>query len=110
MNLLLHKDYTAGHNEAMEDFRVDDSFVSDFDQFDLTLIVDKHKIHVLKAVLCIASPVFRTMFRSDFKEKEQNEIQLPGKKYNDVVSFLKCIYPNQVQNVTSKLLFILMRY
>lgn len=96
----------------IETFEVDESFVSESGQFDITLIVEKHKIHVSKTVLCIASPVFRAMFRSDFKEKTKSEIQLPGKYYNDIVSFMNCIYPDRIANVTSKLcffFFILMR-
>lgn len=84
----------------MEDYEVDDQFVRETGQFDLTLIVEKHKIHVSKAVLCIASPVFRAMLESNFKEKEQIEVCLPEKKYADVVNFLGCFYPDHLEIVT----------
>lgn len=51
-------------------------------------------------MLGIASPVFRAMFDSDFKEKDKSEVDLPGKNYNDFVEFLKCIYPDKLNHIT----------
>jgi hypothetical protein len=67
---------------------------------DLTLIVENHKIPVSKAVLCIASPVFRTMLKGHFREKTETEIPLPGKRYKNFVEFLRCIYPDKMQKVS----------
>ncbi|XP_053400198.1 kelch-like protein 8 [Mercenaria mercenaria] len=84
----------------MESYQTDDRFVRDAGNSDLTLIVQQHKIQVHKTVLAVASPVFRTMFESDFKEKDQQEIELPGKKYEDFMEFLSCLYPNHLKIVT----------
>jgi len=48
--------------------------------WDVILIVDNRKIYANKAILSIWSPVFETMFKSNFKEKESSEISLPGNK------------------------------
>ncbi|XP_053400203.1 uncharacterized protein LOC128557201 [Mercenaria mercenaria] len=81
-------------------YQTDDRFVRDAGNSDLTLIVQQNKIQVHKTVLAVASPVFRTMFESDFKEKDQQEIELQGKKYEDFVEFLSCLYPNHLKIVT----------
>lgn len=46
--------------------------------YDVILIVDNRKLYCNKALLSIWSPVFETMFKSNFKEKESSEINLPG--------------------------------
>lgn len=65
-----------------------------FPETDVTLIVEDQKIHVNKAALSEHSPVFGTMFKSQFKERSAKEITLVDKKAADVVEFLKSFYPN----------------
>ena len=60
---------------------------------DVVLVVEGEKLHVHRAVLALCSPVFETMFTSDFQEKEKKEIPLPGKKANEVKELLQVIYP-----------------
>lgn len=72
---------------------------------DLTLVVEGKKMHVSKAVLALASPVFTTMFESDFLEKNKEEIELKGKKYKDMVEFLQSIYPSTRKSVTIDTVF-----
>lgn len=69
---------------------------------DIALVVEGKKLFVNKAILAVASPVFNTMFYSNFKEKNAKEVSLPNKKYDDMVTFLKSIYPDCVQPLTSK--------
>lgn len=69
------------------DFTLEDDLSS------LTLIVESHRLHVHKEVLAAWSPVFKAMFTSDFKEKEQREIELPDKKVEEFVELLHCMYP-----------------
>lgn len=64
-----------------------------FPETDVTLVVEGQKIHVNKAVLSEHSPVFDTMFKSQFKESTAKEIILEDKKAEDVVEFLSCFYP-----------------
>ncbi|XP_062568616.1 uncharacterized protein LOC134230784 [Saccostrea cucullata] len=72
-----------------------DYFPYDPDLTDLTLIVEGRKIHVIKAVLMDASPVFRKMFTDDFKEKNEAEVCLSGKEYSSFILFLRCIFPRE---------------
>lgn len=60
---------------------------------DVILIVDNRKLYCNKAILSIWSPVFETMFKSNFKEKDSNEVSLPDKSYDDVYDLLQVIYP-----------------
>lgn len=69
---------------------------------DFTLIVEGQNLYVSKAVLAIASPVFERMFQSSFQESSPDTLELAGKKLDDVLEFLRCIYPNTVAQVTSK--------
>ncbi|XP_045183943.2 uncharacterized protein LOC123542271 [Mercenaria mercenaria] len=61
---------------------------------DFTLIVEDTRFCVAKNILALASPVFDRMFESDFKERTTDELELPGKKADDVKEFLLAIYPN----------------
>ncbi|XP_060591760.1 uncharacterized protein LOC132746577 [Ruditapes philippinarum] len=60
---------------------------------DFTLIVEGEKLYVSKAILAFASPVFDRMFQSEFREKDQAELNLPGKKVREMRDFLRFIYP-----------------
>lgn len=71
--------------------------------FDLDLIVEDTKFRVSKNVLSVASPVFDSMFHSDFKESGCSELQLPGKSAEIVHEFLRCIYPDTLSDITPKI-------
>lgn len=69
---------------------------------DLKLIVEGKAIYVNKAVLALISPVFETMFTANFKEKETDELELPGKSYDSFVNFLQCVYPGSSKQITAE--------
>nr|XP_022301897.1 BTB and MATH domain-containing protein 47-like [Crassostrea virginica] len=73
----------------------DSYFPHDPEVTDFTFIVDNRKFHVAKVVLIDASPVFRRMFKGDFKEKNITELELPGKDGTIFEFFLRCIYPRE---------------
>ena len=60
---------------------------------DAVLVVEDERLHVHRAVLAMASPVFEKMFTSEFQEKDSNEIPLPGKSSTEVKELLLMIYP-----------------
>ncbi|KAK3610812.1 hypothetical protein CHS0354_015620 [Potamilus streckersoni] len=60
---------------------------------DLQLKVEGKDLYVPKSFLTLVSPVFRLMFESDFNEKDLDVLTLPGKIYEDVLTFLKCTHP-----------------
>ena len=69
----------------------------------VTLIVEGQRLYVHKEVLAAWSPVFKSMFTRDFKEKELGEIELPEKKVEDFVELLHCMYP-PIKQITGTLL------
>jgi len=60
---------------------------------DVVLVVEEQKFYVHRSTLSMWSPVFETMFTSEFKERNMNEIPLPGKKASDIKELLLIIYP-----------------
>ena len=54
---------------------------------DVVLVVEEERLHVHRAVLAIASPVFEKMFTLEFQEKDKNEIPLPGKSSTEIKDF-----------------------
>ncbi|KAL3881844.1 hypothetical protein ACJMK2_028236 [Sinanodonta woodiana] len=80
----------------------DIDFTRKSDWTDLQLKVEDKELYVPKSHLALVSPVFRLMFESDFKEKDMNVLPLPGKKYEDVLTFLNCTHPGKLQKVTCK--------
>lgn len=63
-----------------------------FLQSDVILEVESKQLHVRKQVLAENSPVFKRMFESNFKERRDVKISLPGKKYKDFEMFLRTFY------------------
>ncbi|XP_045183825.2 uncharacterized protein LOC123542190 [Mercenaria mercenaria] len=101
-------DETENENqkESFENIKQTENKTSTFDfteqswRTDFVLIVEGTKLYVAKNILSLASPVFDTMFQSNFKESSCDELELPGKKLNDVIEFLRCIYPNTFTQIT----------
>lgn len=65
-------------------------------------MVENEKFHVHRLILSMNSPVFKAMFKSAFKEVTNDEISLPEKKANEVLDFLKQLYIQERQEITSK--------
>lgn len=82
---------------AMETSKSEDKQL-DFSQpwklSDVVLVVEEERIHVHRAVLSISSPVFEKMFTSEFREKDNIEVPLPGKLSAEVKELLLMIYPS----------------
>lgn len=93
---------TYNTEDGKNDFEVENPFIEKKGITDLALVVEDKKLFVSKVLLSIASPVFKKMFLSDFKEIDAKELPLPGKKYKDVLEFLKCIYPNMQKDFSCK--------
>jgi len=60
---------------------------------DVVLVVEDQKFHVHRSTLSMWSPVFETMFTSQFKERSMYEIPLPGKKASEIKELLLIMYP-----------------
>ena len=46
--------------------------------YDVVLIVENRRLYANRALLSIWSPVFETMFKGNFKEKDALDMTLPG--------------------------------
>lgn len=68
-------------------------FTSPDEMSSVTFIIEEHKLYVHREILAAWSPVFKSMFVRDFKEREMKEIELPEKRVDDFVELLHCIYP-----------------
>jgi len=64
---------------------------------DVVLVVEDRKFHVHRSTLSMWSPVFETMFTSEFKEKTSPEIPLPVKRASEIEALLKLIYSRKEQ-------------
>ena len=60
---------------------------------DIVLVVEGQKLYFNKSLLSMCSPVFSRMFAGDFKEKEAEEVKLPGKTLKSMVLFFKQLHP-----------------
>ena len=74
-------------DQEFVDFTISDPLSS------VTLEVEDQLLYVHKEVLAIWSPVFRSMFLGNFKESKESSIPLPGKKVDELVELLHCMYP-----------------
>ena len=61
---------------------------------DVVLVVEDETFHVHRSILAFWSPVFEKMFTSEFKEKNNDEIPLPGKKASEIQHLLLMLYPS----------------
>ena len=85
-------------------------FSEPWEDSDVILVVEDENFHVHRLILSMNSPVFKAMFKSQFKEATANEIPLPGKKASEVLDFLKQIYFQYIEErveITCKFNFIL---
>ena len=69
---------------------------------DVILVVEDQRFHVHRSTLAFWSPVFEKMFSSDFKEKNNDEIPLPGKKASEIKELLQIMYPSLEEKVVAK--------
>ena len=75
--------------------RMKHRFSEPWEDSDLILVVEDEKFHVHRLIMSMNSPVFKAMFKSQFKEATANEIPLPEKKANEMLDILKRVYSKQ---------------
>ena len=67
---------------------------------DAILVVEGFRIPVIKAVLCLVSPVLREKYRT--ATGEVPEAELLGQSLQDAIMFLTWIYPDNGRSLTCK--------
>ena len=60
---------------------------------DVVLVVQEKEFHVHRSILSLQSPVFKAMFEGNFKDAQQDKIELKGDKYEAMLLFLQLLYP-----------------
>ncbi|XP_021354347.1 uncharacterized protein LOC110450891 isoform X2 [Mizuhopecten yessoensis] len=75
----------------------------------VVLVIEDEHLHVNKTLLESASPIFEAWLKKECQKDEctddtKRELKFPGKTYDDMVTFLKCLLPNFADNVTDKTL------
>ena len=69
---------------------------------DVVLVVQDRRFHVHRGTLAIWSPVFEKMLSAKFKEKNSDEILLPGKKAKEFEVMLHMMYPSLEEKPVTK--------
>ena len=69
---------------------------------DVVLVVEDQKFHVHRSILAFWSLVFEKMFTTEFKEKNNDEIPLPGKKESEIKHLLLMLYPSLEEKQVTK--------
>ena len=70
---------------------------------DVVLVVEDQRFHVHRGTLAIWSPVFEKMLSTEFKEKNNDEILLPGKKASEFEEMLQMMYPSLEEKLVTKI-------
>lgn len=76
---------------------------------DVVFLVEEQRFYVHRWVLAKWSPVFETMFTSNFSERGKREIRLPWKRSNEFKEILLMAYSNAERPVTVDNCFILLK-
>ena len=83
-------------------------FSKPWDLSDCVLLVESSTFHVHRNILMMWSDVFKRMFTAEFREKASKEVELPGKKANEIQEMLLMIYPTSSKQIDrSNFLFLL---
>ena len=78
-------------------------FASCWKNSDTILVCGDTEFHVHRTILTMHSPVFEAMFAGNFKEANEKRIVLPGKNPDEMLQFLKFLYPDSmIQTPTIK--------
>ena len=69
---------------------------------DVVLVVEDQRFHVHRGTLAFWSPVFEKMLSTEFKEKNNDEIPLPGKNASEFEEMLRMMYPSLEEKLVTK--------
>ena len=64
-----------------------------WDMGDVRFTVEGRPLYGNKAILATWSPAFKAMLFGDFKERNAEEIELPGKSYDDMLELFAVLHP-----------------
>ncbi|GMT20921.1 hypothetical protein PFISCL1PPCAC_12218 [Pristionchus fissidentatus] len=90
---------TLAQEDDGDSFRVR-STLEVTDARDGCLVCEGQKLHVNKQSLATQSSYFNALFFGDFKEKNQNEIEIKDVTYEDLKSLIVVMYGGAVKSIT----------
>ncbi|CAB4017753.1 kelch 40a [Paramuricea clavata] len=73
-----------------------DIFSQSWNDSDVVLVVEGKEVHVHRYMLSMQSPVFKAMFNGNFKDSQQEKIELKDDKYEAMLLFLQLLYPTNM--------------
>ena len=79
--------------EVIQENEKDKVFSKPWDDSDVVLVVEGKEFHVHRWMLSLQSPVFKAMFKGNFKDSTQDKIELKDDKHEAMLLFLKLLYP-----------------
>ena len=82
--------------EVQEDTGKRNVFSEPWNGSDVVLVVQENEFHVHRYMLCLQSPVFKAMFEGNFKDAQQDKIELKDDKYEAMLQFLQLLYPQNM--------------
>ena len=81
------------NTEQIVDAKQDEiDFTKPWDHSDITFIVEGQKVYANKMILSMSSPVMKEIFKTAVGEKDEKEIELPGKKLKPFLDLMKNVH------------------
>ena len=62
----------------------------------MVLVVEDNEFHVHRYILSLQSPVFKAMFNGNFKDSQQDKVELKDDEYEAMLLFLQLLYPSNM--------------
>ncbi len=93
LKLSSNEDVKDETEESDEDNNI---FSKPWEDSDVVLVVEDNEFHVHRYILSLQSPVFKAMFNGDFKDSQQDKVELNDDKYEAMLLFLQLLYPSNM--------------
>lgn len=68
-------------------------FTEPYDESDVSFSVEEKLIYANKSIMSMWSPVFKTMFSAGFKETHAKVVELPEKRFDDILELMSILHP-----------------
>jgi len=81
------------------------TFTEPWEESDVSFTVEGRNIYANKAILSMWSPAFKAMFSGRFRESGEKPVELPEKRFIDVLELVRVLHPPN-KPVDGKLLYV----
>jgi len=73
------------------------TFTQPWDLSDVSFAVERRYIYANKTIMSMWSPVLKAMFGGAFRESDAAVVELPGKRYDDLLELICVLHPPNKQ-------------